>query len=159
MTFVTCLTNPIGICRVPRSPRPPPHHDGVFLRVNLIPAVKPEGFSNYLICNKTSSNKSSFLRYLPLFWPVWQSKAALELKYTRWYTYCYPWICVDWVMVFKFLEYSLPTPLHHSSLVLTLPHFSNLLSCVWHSFDIRPADGAIIFCTFWKRQSIKFHPQ
>ena len=27
---------------------------------------------------ETSSNKSSFLQYLPLFWPVLQSRAAVE---------------------------------------------------------------------------------
>ena len=28
------------------------------------------------LSNETVRNKSSFLRYLPLFWPVWQSRAA-----------------------------------------------------------------------------------
>jgi hypothetical protein len=36
MTFITCLTNRIGICRVPRSPSPPPHCLGVLVRANLI---------------------------------------------------------------------------------------------------------------------------
>jgi hypothetical protein len=30
--------------------------------------------------NETSSNKSSFLQYLPLFWPVRQFRAAVEPK-------------------------------------------------------------------------------
>ena len=48
MTFITCLTNQIGICRVPRSPSPPPHRKSVLVRANLNPAVKPEGFVTVL---------------------------------------------------------------------------------------------------------------
>ena len=46
--------------------------------------------------NETSRNESSFLRYLPLFWPVWQSRAVIEHNlslsqntHISWYTYCY----------------------------------------------------------------------
>ena len=35
--------------------------------------------SVYILDNKTSRNKSSFLQYLPLFWPVRQSGAAVTL--------------------------------------------------------------------------------
>ena len=56
--------------------------------------------SNYCLSliqdNKTSRNESSFLQYLPLFWPVWQSRAAVEHnlslsqnKLISWYTPCY----------------------------------------------------------------------
>ena len=46
--------------------------------------------------NKTSRNERSCLRYLPLFWPVRQSRAAVEHtlslsqnKPISWCTYCY----------------------------------------------------------------------
>ena len=67
--------------------------------------------------NETSSNKSYFLRYLPLFWPEGQLRAAvkpnLSLSVTNyiWYSYRYKnmynnmyisW-CVNWVTVFKLL--------------------------------------------------------
>ena len=52
--------------------------------------------SNYCQDNKTSRNESSFLQYLPLFWPVQQSRAAVEHtlslsqnKPISWCTYCY----------------------------------------------------------------------
>ena len=48
MTFITCLTNQIFICRVTRSPSPPPHCKRVLARANLNPAVKPEGFVTVL---------------------------------------------------------------------------------------------------------------
>ena len=34
--FVTCLINPIGICRVPHSPSRPPHFLNVLVRAKLI---------------------------------------------------------------------------------------------------------------------------
>ena len=49
-----------------------------------------------LLINETSRNERSFLWYLPLFWPVRQSRAAEEHKLSlskntpiSWYTYCY----------------------------------------------------------------------
>ena len=43
--------------------------------------------------NKTSSNKSSFSQYLPLFWPVRQSRAAVEPNFDlSQYTPNYPCI-------------------------------------------------------------------
>ena len=67
-----------------------------------------------------SSNKDSFLQYLPLFWPVRQLRAAvpnLSLSQNTpisWYTYCYTYIhtwicilrCINRVRVFKFWVYS-----------------------------------------------------
>ena len=71
-----------------------------------------------LSTNKTSSNKRAFSQYLSLFWPLGQSRAAVEPNfkpvtkyihqlikvrqilfdgpyswYTYWYTYHYTWIC------------------------------------------------------------------
>ena len=64
-----------------------------------MPAWKPK-------FNKMSSNKSSFSQYLSLFWPVRQSRAAVEPNLglsqntpISWYTYCYTWICIlGWVL-------------------------------------------------------------
>ena len=62
--------------------------------------------------NKTSSNKSSFLQYLPLSWPVWQLRAAIEPKLSLsqktpiiFYTWICIWPCINRVTVFKFLVY------------------------------------------------------
>ena len=66
--------------------------------------------------NKTSRNESSFLNYQPLFWPVRQSRDAVEHKLslfqntpiswnTYYFSYIYTQICIklcfDQVMVFK----------------------------------------------------------
>ena len=68
-------------------------------------------------CNETSRNKSSFLWYLPLFWPVRKSRAVVEPNLSlsqntpiNWYTHLYndmyiSW-CVNQVTVFKFFVYS-----------------------------------------------------
>ena len=78
--------------------------------------IQVKQVSGILCTNEMSSNKSSFSRYLPFFWPVRQSRAAVEpnLSLSRntlisWYAYCYTWICiwrcVNSVTVFKFLVY------------------------------------------------------
>ena len=71
----------------------------------------------FICTNETSSNEGSFLQYLTLFWPVRQSRAAVEPNLSlsqntpiSWYTYIYTWICIWWcvncVTVFIFLVYS-----------------------------------------------------
>ena len=54
--------------------------------------------------NKTGSYKKSFLQYLHLFWPVWQSTAAVEPNLSLsqntpiTYIYCYTWTCMYMMM-------------------------------------------------------------
>ena len=58
--------------------------------------------NEHVIGNETSRNKSSCSRYLPLFWPVWQSGAAVEHNLClsqntpiSWYTYLCIVICIS----------------------------------------------------------------
>ena len=70
---------------------------GKFGRI-LLPILNQNYICRYLTAciNETSRNEGSFLQYLPLFWPVWQSRAALEHNLSlspngpiSWCTDCY----------------------------------------------------------------------
>ena len=52
------------------------------------------------LLNKTSSNKSSFLPYLPLFWPVRQSSLSQNTPIS-WYTYSF----TSYLFGFNFLSF------------------------------------------------------
>ena len=95
--------------------------------------------------NETSRNKSSFLQCLLLFWPVWQSRAAVEpnislsqnnpsadihLLYILPYSQMCIKRCFDQVTVFEFQVYSVnimyPTLLY----VMSLSFLSTNLNCL-----------------------------
>ena len=46
--------------------------------VKNIMLIKHHQKDQIILTNKMSNNESSFLQYLSLFWPVWQSGAAVE---------------------------------------------------------------------------------
>ena len=98
--------------------------------------------------NKTSSNKSSFSQYLPLFWPVWQSRAAVEpnsnlsqnnlssnIHIAMYIQICIK-RCIDRVTVFKFQVYSVNTTRCTLIYVISLCRYpsmqSKLRCCKFH---------------------------
>ena len=110
--------------------------------------------------NERSSNKSSFAWYLSLSWPVCQSRAAVEpnLRLSQntpisWYTYHYTWIFiwwyVNWVMVFKFLVYSLNKTQHTLLYVISLWQVLRAY-CPKYTMSTEDGRSMSVFLLYWQ---------